>query len=353
MKIKAVLFDLDGVLVNSPYFIWKSHNMAARKLGYPTCKKEALYKLIGMKWDDVIVSLIPQADVELFKKTANEFLKKMYGKIKLLGKANHTLKKLKSHGIKIGIVSGSNRKYADEVLKAVKLNIKLIDIRVHAEDTKMHKPHPEPILLALKKLDIAPQEAIYVGDSLLDFKAAKSAGVNFIGSLSGVTKAEEFLSSNVVYLVKDVSELPKYFEDRNFMFVRKTVAVIVKFQEKILLLKRSKRVATYPNQWSVVHGRIEDGESIEKRAIKEVKEETCLDTRVLRKGKKIIYIDENLGITWHMFPVLVEAKNDKVKLNWENAAYKWVKPEEIKNYNKYLEVFESFLGDKNAYNKSK
>jgi HAD superfamily hydrolase (TIGR01549 family) len=343
MRIKAILFDLDGVLIDSPDAIWKAHNLAAKKLGYPTCKKEEIYRLIGMKWDDLIAILLPEADIELFKKTVNEMYKDVYKHVKLIGNANKVLKELKKRGFKLGLVSGSNRSYADDILKALKFDFSVLDVRVHSEDTERHKPDPDPILLALKKLKVKSKEAIYIGDSLIDYRAAKAAGVNFIGALSGVTMMEEFLQNNVIYIIKDIGELLKHLNNGELMFVRKSVAAFVKFDGRILLLKRSDKVATYQNQWAVIHGRIEDGEDAEKRARIEVKEETGLDARVIKKGREVVFDDRALGISWHMIPVLLEAKEHKVKLNWENTDYIWAKPEDIKKYNDYLKVFEKFL----------
>ncbi len=296
-----------------------------------------------MKWDDIIAILWPEADVELFKKTVNEVWEDVYKRVKLIGNANRVLRELKKKGLKLALVSGSNRAYADDVLRKLKFDFSLLDARIHSEDTQRHKPEPDPILLALKKLKVKAREAIYIGDSLLDYRAAKAAGVNFIGTLSGVANREEFLENGVVHIIKDISELPKHFKNKEFMFVRKTVAAIVVHDGRVLLLKRSDKVAVYQNQWAVVHGRIEDGESIEKRAEIEVKEETGLDVKLIKKGKKIVYEDKALGISWHMFPVLFEAKSHKVRLNWENTDYLWVKVEEMEKYNKYLELFKDFL----------
>lgn len=343
MRVKAILFDLDGVIIDSPHAIWKSHNIAAKRLGYPPCKKEDIYRLIGMRWDDVIAILWPEADVELFKKTVNEVYEDVYKHVKLIGNVNKVLKELKKRGFKLALVSGSNRGYADEVLRKLNFDSSLLDARIHCEDTEKHKPDPDPILLALKKLRVKPKEAIYIGDSLIDYRAAKAAGVNFIGTLSGVTTLEEFLENNVIYIIKDISELPKHLDNKELKFVRRTVAAFVMYDGRILLLKRSDKVATYPNQWAVVHGRIEDGESAEKRAEIEVKEETGLDVKLIKKGREVVYEDKTLGISWHMVPVLFKAKDHRVKLNWENTDYLWVKVEEMEKYNKYLKLFKNFL----------
>ena len=48
------------------------------------------------------------------------------------------------------------------------------------EDTKKHKPFPEPLILAAKKLKVKPEETVYIGDSESDMKAAKAAGMKFV-----------------------------------------------------------------------------------------------------------------------------------------------------------------------------
>lgn len=345
MKIKAILFDLDGVLINSPEAIWKTHNLTAKKLGYPTCKKEDIYRLIGIKWEILITTLIPNVDTKKFIETNKKLMDKVYKNVKLIGNADKVLKKLKERGFRLALVSGSHREYAIHQLTRLGFDIKLLDLMVNAEDTVKHKPDPDPILFALEKLKVRPEETIYIGDSLLDYRAAKSAGVHFIGTLSGVSKLEDFLKNNVIYVVEDIGELLNHFKNGELMFVRKSVAAFVKFDKKILLLKRSDNVATYPGMWAIVHGRIDNGENPEIRARKEVKEETGLEIKLIKRGKVITVNDRKMGIAWHFYPFLFEAKSPKVKLNWEHTDYLWVDKKDIKKYNKDFVEYEKFLSN--------
>lgn len=81
-------------------------------------------------------------------------------------------------GIRQGIVSSKMRRQyqIDVVSKGLD---RYMETAVLAEDTLLHKPDPEPILECLRRMDLAPEEVLYVGDALSDYQAARSAGVDF------------------------------------------------------------------------------------------------------------------------------------------------------------------------------
>jgi phosphoglycolate phosphatase-like HAD superfamily hydrolase len=94
--------------------------------------------------------------------------------------------------------------------------LKLFDSVITADDTQDHKPHPEPLLLACGRLGIKPEEAVYVGDSLLDYEAAKRAKVKFIAVLSGDVSKEEFKKNGVKNVIPSVAELPEFLRAKKW-----------------------------------------------------------------------------------------------------------------------------------------
>lgn len=81
----------------------------------------------------------------------------------------------------IGLVTSSPRWYVEQIL-AIHLPDCEFVLRVTYEDVENIKPHPEPLMLALRMVGVDPQRALYVGDADLDFDASTAAGVDFIGA---------------------------------------------------------------------------------------------------------------------------------------------------------------------------
>ncbi|UCE75505.1 MAG: NUDIX pyrophosphatase [Methanomassiliicoccales archaeon] len=136
--------------------------------------------------------------------------------------------------------------------------------------------------------------------------------------------------------------------------VQKNIATsVITSDGKILILKRSKKVSTYKGRWACVSGYIEKDEIAYETALREISEElgfTKDDVELIREGKILHARDEN--IIWAIHPFLFRTKKTEIRLDWEHEEFKWIFPEEIKNYAtvpKLRETIESLLeGDEEA-----
>ena len=113
-------------------------------------------------------------------------------------------KVLTSLNMKKAIVTSVAEPYLRRILKGF---VDYFNVIITQELTEKHKPNPEPLLLACQKLNIKPEEAVYVGDRIIDFETAKNAGMDFIGILSGGTSKEEFEKAGVKKIIKSLSDL--------------------------------------------------------------------------------------------------------------------------------------------------
>ena len=77
---------------------------------------------------------------------------------------------------------------------------------VGVENVKNVKPHPEGLRLALEKLGVNKEEAIYIGDSFVDALASQNAEIPFVGVLTGTTDMEEFKKYKSIKICKDIKE---------------------------------------------------------------------------------------------------------------------------------------------------
>ncbi|MCK5451838.1 MAG: NUDIX domain-containing protein, partial [Candidatus Aenigmarchaeota archaeon] len=97
------------------------------------------------------------------------------------------------------------------------------------------------------------------------------------------------------------------------------------------ILKRNGNRATSPNLWQGVSGALKEREAVEDAVLREVKEETGLDSRIVKAGG-IIDVTDKYG-RWIVFPFLVSVDSDNVKIDEnEHTEYKWINPGEIEDF---------------------
>ncbi len=116
----------------------------------------------------------------------------------------------------------------------------------------------------------------------------------------------------------------------------KIVTCFLKSGDKILILKRSDKVKSMKSLWAGISGIIENNESPLERTKIEIFEELGIDAsqiKLLKESVKMRIISPQYeNHEWEVYPFLFSVENPKIKLNWENSEYKWVKAEEISNY---------------------
>ena len=116
----------------------------------------------------------------------------------------------------------------------------------------------------------------------------------------------------------------------------KIVTCFLKSGNKILILKRSDKVKSMKSLWAGISGIIENNESPLERTKIEIFEELGIDAneiKLLKESAKMRIISPQYeNHEWEVYPFLFSVENPNIKLNWENSDYKWVKAEEISNY---------------------
>ena len=121
------------------------------------------------------------------------------------------------------------------------------------------------------------------------------------------------------------------------MFSTNIVTSFIKNNDKILILKRSDKVKSMKCLWAGVSGIIEKNATTPlARAKTEIFEETGInesEIELLKANEQIkIEAIQYKNHEWNIFPFLFRTKNSEIKLNWENSEFKWIKPNEVKNY---------------------
>lgn len=178
--IKAVLFDLDGTLINTNDLILKSFKHTFKTM----LNLEPTVEEITMNYGKPL-----QETFKKYDQNKIEELIKCYRKINLelhddeckeFSGVDLMLKTLKSKGIKLGVVTSKKGDMAERGAKLMGI-YKYFDAFITPEVTQKHKPEGEPVLKACSDLNVNPREAIMVGDSPYDILAGKNAGTKTCG----------------------------------------------------------------------------------------------------------------------------------------------------------------------------
>jgi 8-oxo-dGTP pyrophosphatase MutT (NUDIX family) len=116
----------------------------------------------------------------------------------------------------------------------------------------------------------------------------------------------------------------------------KIVTSFIKNNEKLLILKRSNEVKTMKGLWAGISGIIEKNEEPLQRAKIEIFEEVGITDEQIRLVKSAEGMKVNspqyINHEWEIFPFLFESNNPIIKLNWENSDFRWIKVDELKDY---------------------
>jgi nicotinamide-nucleotide amidase len=112
------------------------------------------------------------------------------------------------------------------------------------------------------------------------------------------------------------------------------VTCFLKHEDTILILKRSRKVGTYPGQWAGISGYLEKNDI--DQAYTEIREETGLDKNEVElavKGEELKVLDNNLNRRWVIHPFLFRVKNPGlIKIDWEHTESKWIHPSDLISY---------------------
>lgn len=202
--IETIIFDLDGTLLNTLEDLYLSTNFALRKFSYPERTLDEVRNFVGNGVAKLIERAIPHGCSNPDYDDCLSVFKKHYQQNMLTHTAPYEgiielLEKLKSKGIKIGVVSN---KFDAAVKGLCKLYFKdLVDIAIGESETTRKKPFPDGVLKAMNELGGTSATSIYCGDSDVDVKTARNANLKCIGVLWGFRNRENLENAGADFIV--------------------------------------------------------------------------------------------------------------------------------------------------------
>ncbi|HEY2284548.1 MAG TPA: HAD family hydrolase [Streptosporangiaceae bacterium] len=207
--VKAVLFDVDGTLVDTSYLHAVSWWEAFVQAGHEV-PMAPIHRAIGMGSDQLLDSLLPAgrdrgADQALV--AAHSALYSVYwARLRPLPGAADVLRACRAQGLRVVLASSAGPGEL-KVLRAALDADDAVDEATSAGDVDQSKPAPDLVQVALDKVGLAPDEVMFVGDAVWDVQACQRAGVACVGVLSGGVSRAELLAAGAVRVYRDTAEI--------------------------------------------------------------------------------------------------------------------------------------------------
>jgi beta-phosphoglucomutase len=178
--IRGVLFDMDGVLVDSESFICKAAILMFSELGL-IVSPEDFQPFVGMGENKYIGGVAEKhgiiVDIEQVKaRTYNIYEKIVSGKLSPLPGSHEFISKCRNKGLKLALVTSADTIKMEVNLKEIGLSRNTFDSIITGLDVKKKKPFPEIYLKAAKSLELKPGNCLVVEDAVSGIDAGKAAG---------------------------------------------------------------------------------------------------------------------------------------------------------------------------------
>jgi len=215
--IKAVIFDFDGTLAVLNIDFSSMRERIFDLMGRTGIKEDAIQEKYLLEIIEEVYQILREKNLsaaETFYQESHDILHEVEMKAaekgRLIPGAERTLKRLREKGIKVGIIT---RNCEDAVRKVFPEIDDSCDIFVSRNSVKKVKPHPDHLTHVMKSLKISGEEAVMVGDHMIDIQAGKRVGMKTMGVLTGRTKKEEFEKAGADDVLTSVSEIYKIVEE--------------------------------------------------------------------------------------------------------------------------------------------
>ncbi len=206
--IKAVIFDMDGVVVKTGSIHHIGEKTVLKEIGINlTLQEIETYAGVAAEvyFKDILKKRNKSANIkELVEKKYKIVYDILEDGIPVIPGALELIRSLKKNNIKVALASGSPRKFVDFIVS--KLNLKeVFDATISLNEITNSKPDPEIFLLAAKKMNMGPKDSLVIEDAHFGVLAAKKAGMKCIGFINKDSGDQDLSKADLI--VDDFNEL--------------------------------------------------------------------------------------------------------------------------------------------------
>lgn len=219
MALDAIIFDIDGTLVDTNRLHARAWSRALDRFGYGLDEDRVILE-IGKSGSRLVPALLG----ERVEREKGDVLRDAHDEIylelvdtepvKTFPGATLVFEKARELGLRIAAATGSARESVEKVMDRAGLDLfNLADAVVTDDDVEDGKPAPDPVQSAVMQLGVSPAQCVFVGDTPYDVISSRRAGVLCLGVLTGVHPAEKMYSAGARAVYGDVRELAENLDE--------------------------------------------------------------------------------------------------------------------------------------------
>jgi HAD superfamily hydrolase (TIGR01549 family) len=209
-RIKGVIFDLDGTLIDSFQAIYLSFRHTYEGLGLSPLSYEEVKGSIGYglnySFRDLLGEERVTQAVALFRKKYEEVYR---SHTRLLADARTVVEDLYGRGTKLSVATNKLGRFAREIFRHFEMENFFVTI-VGDEDVTRNKPHPEMLVHALREMGLPKEAVVFVGDSGIDIQTGKNAGVRVFAVATGLAPKEDLEKAQPARVLERLADLLDY-----------------------------------------------------------------------------------------------------------------------------------------------
>jgi HAD superfamily hydrolase (TIGR01509 family) len=207
--LAAIIFDLDGTLIDSVDLYYRILSEVFRRVGLPQPQRQQVLQVMAQgitPWEALVPAQVPDREslISRCKEIDAQVWDELFPQVSPLPGALAVLSSLKAAGLRLGIATSSWQ--AEETLRLTGI-APFIDALVSYEDGLPRKPAPDMLLECCRRLGVAPSQTLYVGDSPADLQAGKAAGITTVAVTSGASGQEALARDAPEAILEEVGGL--------------------------------------------------------------------------------------------------------------------------------------------------
>ncbi len=222
MMLQAVIFDVDGTIVDSVDLHAEAWRVAFEKFG-KTFPFHQIRRQIGKGSDQLLPVFFSKEELDQFGEDLDEYRSEIFKKdylprVRAFPRVRELFQRIKKDGKQIVLASSAKADELDVYKKIARID-DLIESETSSDDAERSKPYPDIFQAALARLKgVAPENAVVIGDTPYDAQAASKANIKTIGLLCGGWTQEELRRAGCVAIYRDAEDLLLQYDTSDLGF---------------------------------------------------------------------------------------------------------------------------------------